>query len=82
MSIILKLLAFILIALAFICALLCFIYIIQIELYEIFEAELIGVDRWTLGNIFKTKSMPRGYTTYLIAKGLNMDYEKVRKLCK
>ena len=45
-------------------------------------ASRVGVDRWTLGNIFKNKSMPRGDTINLIANGLEMPYEKVSRLCK
>lgn len=51
--------------------------------YNITEfADIIGIDRWTLWHVFKNKSMPRGDTVYMIAKGLEIPYEKVIELCQ
>lgn len=44
-------------------------------------ADKACVNRWTLNSIFKG-AKPRGDTIYNIAKGLDLPYEKVDKLCQ
>lgn len=44
-------------------------------------ASLSGLSRFTLNNIFKG-SMPRGDTTCLISKQLDLTYERVVELCQ
>ena len=41
MNILIRILGTLMILLAFVCAVLCFVYIIQIELYEIFEVDVL-----------------------------------------
>lgn len=45
-------------------------------------ADEVGINRSTLNSIFKHENKTRGDTIYLIAKGLNISYEKVSELCK
>lgn len=45
-------------------------------------ADEIGINRATLNAIFKQENKTRGDTIYLIAKGLEMPYERVELLCQ
>ena len=62
MNILIRILGTILILLAFICALLCFVYVIQMELYEIFEVDVLfkmkrRLERWCYGEKRATKTV-------------------------
>lgn len=43
-------------------------------------SSITGLSRWTIMMVCNKKTKPRGDTIYLIAEGLNMPYDKVKRM--